>query len=73
MAIVFLHLFEERPERWEAVRWLNSTPPRDGDTLAKYLQNWHKAAPAKHQSFVRDVSNLYGVTLRVDHRIGGPP
>jgi hypothetical protein len=73
MAIVFLHLFEERPERWEAVRWLNSTPSREGDTLATYFQKWHDAAPAKHQSFVREVSNLYGVTLPVDKRIGDPP
>ncbi len=28
MSLVFLQLFEERPERWEAVRWLNSSPVR---------------------------------------------
>ena len=37
MALVFLQLFEERPERWEAVRWLNSTPAPQGETFAAYL------------------------------------
>jgi hypothetical protein len=63
MSLVFLQLFEQRLERWESVRWLNSTPPREGDTFAVYLQNWHDAAPAKHQSFVKKVADLYGVAL----------
>lgn len=64
MAIVLLHMFEEQPDRWEAVRWLNSTPPQEGDTFATYLQNWHDAAPAKHQPFVQKIADLFGSDKR---------
>jgi hypothetical protein len=64
MALTLLQLFEERPERWEAVRWLNSSPAREGDTFAAYLQKWHDAAPARHQSFVKKVADLYGVAIK---------
>lgn len=64
MAIVFLQLFEERPQRWEAVRWLNSTRAPEGETLAAYLQRWHDAAPARRQSFVKGVADMYGVSIR---------
>ena len=64
MAIVLLQLFEEQPERWEAVRWLNSTPPRKGDSFAIYLRNWHDAAPPRHQAFVSRIAKLYGVTIK---------
>lgn len=64
MAVVFLKLFEEAPERWESVRWLNATPPQEGDSFQTYLQNWHDAVPAKHRPFVRLVSDLYAVPVR---------
>lgn len=64
MAVVLLHLFEEEPTRWEAVRWLNSTPPQEGDTFATYLQNWHDAAPARHQPLVTRVADLFGVSIK---------
>jgi hypothetical protein len=68
MAIVFLQLFEERPQRWEAVRWLNSQHAPDGETFTAYLQRWHEAAPARHQWFVKHVAELYGVEIRSDAR-----
>ncbi|MCL4201690.1 MAG: hypothetical protein KJ000_04295 [Pirellulaceae bacterium] len=61
MSIVLLHLLEKQPERWEAVRWLNTIPPRDDDTFAMYLQNWHDAVPEKHKPFVQKLASLYGV------------
>jgi hypothetical protein len=64
MAIVLLALFEERPERWEAIRWLNNTPAPQDETLAAYLSRWHAAAPAKHQPFVAEIAKLYGQTLK---------
>ena len=64
MSLVFLQLFEERPERWEAVRWLNSSPAKDGEPFSVYLQKWHDAAPGKHQPFVKQVADLYGVAIK---------
>jgi len=63
MAIVLLQLFEAQPEHWEAIRWLNHTPPQEGDSFAQYLQNWHAAVPARHQPFVQRIAGLFGGPL----------
>lgn len=64
MAVVLLHLFEEDPGRWEAVRWLNATTAVEGDTFAVYLQHWRDAAPPRHKAFVEKVAAIYGITLK---------
>ena len=66
MAIVLLRVFEEKPESWEAVRWLNSVPAAEGDTFLQYLQKWHKAVPAKHKPFVKQIGDLYGIEIATD-------
>jgi len=70
MSLVFLRLFEQRPERWEAVRWLNNSPSLDGETFQEYLQNWHDAVPAKHKPFVALVADLYGVDVTTSQEEG---
>jgi hypothetical protein len=64
MAIVFLQLFEERPQRWEAVRWLNSQRAPDGETFTAYLQRWHDAVPQEHQPFVVHVAESFGLRIK---------
>jgi hypothetical protein len=64
MSLVLLHLFEEQPTHWEAVRWLNSTPSPAGETFEQYLKKWHGAVPKRHQPFVKKLAELYG--LKVD-------
>lgn len=66
MAVVLLHLFEAEPARWEAIRWLNSTPPHEGDTFATHLQHWHDAVPPKHQPFVQRIAGLFGAPVATD-------
>jgi len=61
MAVVLLGLFEQEPERWEAVRWLNSEPSPQGETFGEYLQRWHDAVPERHKAFVARIAELYGV------------
>lgn len=63
MAVVLLQMFEERPQRWEAVRWLNSKPSPKGQTFEQYLQTWHDAVPRRHKTFVRQIADLYGISL----------
>jgi len=65
MSLVFLKLFEESPESWGAIRWLNSTPSPKGETFEQYLTKWRNAAPKKHKPFIVKVAGLYGVTLAV--------
>jgi len=64
MSVVLLRLFEEEPSRWEAVRWLNSTPSHEGQTFRDYLRTWHEAVPDRHKAFVARIAKLYGVGVR---------
>ena len=63
MALVLLRLFEEKPERWESVRWLNSGAPREGETFQQYLRKWRDAVPGRHKAFVDKLAGLFGVPL----------
>ena len=63
MSIVMLRLFEEQPQRWEAVRWINSKPSPKGETFQQYLRTWHDAVPDRHRAFVKQVADLYGVPI----------
>jgi hypothetical protein len=63
MALILLRLFEEKPERWDAVRWLNSSPPAGGDTFQQYLRKWRDAVPMRHKAFVKKIAGLYGVNI----------
>ena len=48
---------------WESIRWLNPSPAEAGETFKKYLQNWHDAAPVRHQGFIQDVADSFGIDL----------
>ncbi|NWK56422.1 hypothetical protein HW115_12430 [Verrucomicrobiaceae bacterium N1E253] len=63
MAAALLPLFEEKPEHWEAIRWLNTKPATKGMSFARYLKKWHDSVPHKHKSFVKKISKLYGVSV----------
>ncbi|MDQ7779711.1 MAG: hypothetical protein RDV41_08365 [Planctomycetota bacterium] len=63
MAVVFLHLFEEDPARWESVRWLNSSPSPEGETFTQYFRKWHDAVPDRHRELVEDIARLFGIDL----------
>ena len=63
MSILMLRLFEEEPQHWEAVRWLNSTPSGQNEAFSDYLQRWHNAVPDRHQPFIRRLAGLFGVEI----------
>ena len=63
MALVLLRLFEEKPARWDSVRWLNGPLSRKGDTFQQYLLKWRDAAPARHKAFIEKLADLFGVSL----------
>jgi len=63
MSIVFLQLLEEQPERWESVRWLNSSRPPQGEPLEGYLRRWYGAVPERHKPTVQRVGELYGLRI----------
>ena len=63
MALVLLRFFEEKPERWDAVRWLNSPPRQKGETFQQYLRKWRDAVPRRHRAFVEKLAGLFGVPI----------
>ena len=65
MAIVLLHLLEQEPKHWEAVRWINHASSPEGETFADYLSAWHRAVPSRHKSFVAEIARLYGIKIEL--------
>ena len=63
MSIVLLRLFEQQPEQWGAMRWLNNAPSPKGETFQQYLQRWCDAVPDRHKAFVAQIADLYGIEI----------
>tara|TARA_B100000927_G_C16459110_1_gene467105 strand:- start:923 stop:1768 length:846 start_codon:yes stop_codon:yes gene_type:complete len=63
IALVLLTLFERKPEHWNAIQWLNSSPSPEGETFLQYLTKWHRAVPEKHADFVEATASLFGISL----------
>ena len=61
MAASLLPMFEENPENWEAVRYLNKTPAKPGITLKEYFTKWYKDAPKKHHKLIKKIAEHYGI------------
>ena len=63
VAGVFLPLFEEQPEHWEAVGYLNAEELNGPRGFQEYLQDWHRNVPEKHKPFVRRIAGLFDIEL----------
>lgn len=63
MAVVLLAMFERDPSHWGAIRWLNPSPSRKGESFTTYLTKWRNAVPERHVPFVEQVAELYGIEL----------
>ena len=61
MATVLLEMFEQSPERWEAVTWLNTSKSAPGETFGFYLEKWLRAAPPRHQLFIVEIKRAFGI------------
>ncbi len=61
MAVVLLHFFEEDPQRWEAIRWLNAELPPPDEPFSDYLARWQAAVPERHREVVEKIGALYGL------------
>jgi hypothetical protein len=58
-----LTLFENDPEGWGAVAYLNMTQPNRKQTFAEYLKAWHNRVPRRYEPFVESVAQLFGVSI----------
>ena len=63
MAVILLHYLEEKPQRWEAVRWLNADPSPQGESFRDHLRRWYLATPEPQRETVSLLAELYGMKL----------
>jgi hypothetical protein len=63
MAVAILPLFEETPERWEAVAALNSVRGDASRSFAQYLRDWSRSSPEKHREFIAKIAGRFGVSI----------
>lgn len=59
VATQLLPLFEEKPEGWEAIGWLNAANSKQSQTLAEYLADWQRSSPERHRAFVRKIAERF--------------
>lgn len=63
ISLLLLKVLEARPEAWESVTWLNSTPAKPGETFDAYLAKWKRAAPERWHAFITGLAKRFGVAL----------
>lgn len=64
VAVMLLRVFEESPEHWEAVTWLNAVKSTPKQGFRQYLTDWQQHCPPEHQEFVRQLAARFGVALK---------
>jgi hypothetical protein len=58
-----LPLFENDPENWDALSYLNLEPGHGRASLREYLRLWHKHAPENHKKFVAGIVALLDAAI----------
>jgi len=60
-AAYLLALFQDQPEGWEAVTWLNTGADYDENLgFEAHLRAWRKRVPERHKAFVGKIQHLFG-------------
>ena len=68
VAVALLPLFEQQPECWEAIKWLDDDMSHG--TFAEYLDGWHARVPEKLCPIVRQIARKFGVEIEDERAIG---
>ena len=61
VANLLLPLFQENPQNWEALNYLNLESSDARASLGEYLGHWYKNAPLEHKRFVGGVLSLFSL------------
>jgi hypothetical protein len=64
LAVRLLPLFEQHPELWGAIAYLNKGGKRNDQDFAAYLQEWHDQAPRQYGPRIAEIAGLLGVKLK---------
>jgi len=66
VAVALLPLFEEKPDCWDAMNWLDDDMTHE--TFRECLRDWHSRVPEQHRPFVRRIAAEFGI--EIDDRVG---
>ena len=58
-----LALFEEDPDGWGAVTYLNLSRPSREQTFEEYLNDWHSRVPRKYEPLIEKVGKRFGLSI----------
>ncbi len=70
VANLLLPLFQENPQNWEALNYLNLDPADARNRLGEYLRNWYENAPHEHKDFVGSILALFALDDVAPERAG---
>lgn len=63
VAAYMLPIFQDDPEGWESLNWLNLGEKDDELDFEQYLRGWRERVPEKHKAFVGKIESLFGYKL----------
>ncbi len=63
VAVALLPLFEQTPEHWQSVTYLNHGKPARPQSLTEFLADWHKNSPQKHRAFIEKIAGQFAITI----------
>lgn len=59
LANLLLPLFQDDPQNWDALSYLNLEPPDARSNLGDYLHHWYKSAPVEHKRFIASLLAMF--------------
>ena len=62
VALHLLNIFEDNPEAWNAIRYLNRGPLYKNQNFATYLEEWYRRTPTRWQPVVTEIRTRFGVS-----------
>jgi hypothetical protein len=73
VATRLLALFEQRPDQWGAISYLNQDRQTNSADIREYLQRWYDGCPDTHKNFVQQVMVELGVAETTKMRLAIAP
>ena len=63
VANLLLPLFQEDPQNWASLNYLNLDPSDARDSLEDYLHHWYQNAPLQHKHFIAGVLAMFNLNM----------
>ena len=62
LSYTFLHIFEDTPEAWNAVRQI----PGSRKKMSEFMKDWHKNVDSQDKRFVEAIAKEMGISITAD-------